>query len=197
EGKRMLADLADFGVPTVLFSGGEPLMRSDVLKLASHAQALGMRTVLSTNGTLIDGRRAKRIAAAGFSYVGVSLDAIGPAHDKLRGKQHAFEEAIAGIRAAQGAGLRTGVRFTLHGLNREHLGPVFELAQAIGVNRLCIYHLAYAGRGDRLQRFDLSPDQTREAIEEVFDRVEALGESGSPLEGLTVDNPVGSALVLM
>lgn len=197
EGERMLADLADFGVPTVLFSGGEPLMRSDVFELASHAQGLGMRTVLSTNGTLIDGGTAERIAAAGFSYVGVSLDAIGPAHDKLRGKQHAFEEAVAGIRAAQGAGLRTGIRFTLHGLNREHLGPVFELAQEIGVQRLCIYHLAYAGRGGRIRRHDLRPDQTREAVEEVFDRVEALGDSGSPLEVLTVDNPVDSVLLLM
>ncbi len=197
EGERMLADLADFGVPTVLLSGGEPLMRPDVFELATCAQALGMRTVLSTNGTLIDDATAERIAAAGFSYVGVSLDAIGPAHDKLRGKVGAFQGAIAGIRAAQGAGLRTGIRFTLHGLNREYLGQVFDLAQEIDVERLCIYHLAYAGRGGKISKHDLSPAQTREAVEEIFDRVEDLGRGDSPVEVLTVDNPVDNALLLM
>ncbi|MHB8491237.1 MAG: radical SAM protein [Solirubrobacteraceae bacterium] len=197
EGVRMLADLADFGVPTVLLSGGEPLTRPDVFELAAEARALGMRTVLSTNGTRIDDTTAERIAAAGFSYVGVSLDAIGAAHDKLRGKLGAFDEAIAGIRAAQRAGLRTGVRFTLHGLNREYLGQIFDLTEELGVQRLCIYHLAYAGRGGKISKHDLSPVQTREAVEEVFDRVEAFGRSGSEVEVLTVDNPVDSALLLM
>ena len=65
EGHRLLEDLAAFGVPTVLFSGGEPLTRPDVLELATKAGELGMRTVLSTNGTKIDAAKAKEIAAAG------------------------------------------------------------------------------------------------------------------------------------
>lgn len=65
------------------------------------------------------------------------------------------------------------------------------------MQRLCVYHLAYAGRGDKLSRHDLSPQQTREAVEEIFDRVEALGERGSELEVLTVDNPVDNVLLLM
>lgn len=198
EARRMLSDLASFGVPTVLFSGGEPLMRPDLLELAAHAHALGMRTVLSTNGTRIDGTTAARIVAAGFSYVGVSLDATAPGeHDKLRGKRGAFTDALAGIRAAQAAGLRTGIRFTLHGLNRDHLGPMFDLALEVGVQRLCVYHLAYAGRGGRIRRHDLAPWQTRSAVEELFDRVEALHAAGARLEVLTVDNPVDNVLLLM
>ncbi|MFN8163939.1 MAG: radical SAM protein, partial [Solirubrobacterales bacterium] len=54
DGKRLLGELAQFGVPTVLFSGGEPLLRPDLLELAAHAHRLDMRTVLSTNGTRID-----------------------------------------------------------------------------------------------------------------------------------------------
>jgi Fe-coproporphyrin III synthase len=196
EGERMLADLAAFGVPTVLFSGGEPLMRPDIFALAASARALGMRTVLSTNGTRIDRRTARRIAAAGFSYVGVSLDAIGRAHDKLRGTLHAFEDAVAGIRAAQRVGLRTGIRFTLHGLNRGQLAGVFDLALRLRVQRLCIYHLAYAGRGGKIRRHDLGPPETRVAVEEIFERVEALHAAGSELEVLTVDNAVDNVLLL-
>lgn len=115
----MLSDLAAFGVPTVLFSGGEPLLREDLFELAARAAQLGMRTVLSTNGTRIDALTAKRIADAGFSYVGVSIDGIGPRHDKLLGKKGAFEATLAGVGAVQERGVRTGLRFTLHGLNRD------------------------------------------------------------------------------
>lgn len=197
DGLRLLHELADFGVPTILFSGGEPLLRRDLFELAATARELGMRSVLSTNGTHIDDVTAARIADAGFSYVGVSLDAIGALHDKLRGKRGAFEDAVAGIRAAQDAGLRTGIRFTLHGRNRDQLGAMFDLAVELDVQRLCVYHLAYAGRGERIRRHDLTPPQTREAVEEILDRVEALGAAGSELEVLTVDNPVDGALLLM
>jgi radical SAM protein with 4Fe4S-binding SPASM domain len=196
EGYSMLEDLAAFGVPTVLFSGGEPLTRPDVLDLATRAGELGMRTVLSTNGTKIDAAKAEEIAAAGLSYVGISIDGIGALNDKIRGKKGAFDAAIAGIQAAQGAGLRTGIRFTVHALNRSQLGAVFSLAEIEGVNRLCIYHLAYAGRGDKMQSHDLTPEQTRGVVEEVFDRTEDLGRRGVEMEVLTVDNPVDHVLLL-
>ncbi|MGV1049414.1 MAG: radical SAM protein [Solirubrobacterales bacterium] len=196
EGMRLVADLAAFGVPTVLFSGGEPLLRPDLLKLAALAQSLGMRTVLSTNGTRIDAPRAAEIAVAGFSYVGVSLDGIGPLNDKMRGSRGAFEAALAGIRAARDAGIRTGIRFTMHARNRSHLGAIFELAEAERVNRLCVYHLAYAGRGGRMRGHDLAPARTRAAVEEIFDRTEDLGRRGVELEVLTVDNPVDHVLLL-
>ena len=196
EGVRLIGDLAAFGVPTVLFSGGEPLLRPDLLKLAALAQSLGMRTVLSTNGTRIDAAVAAEIAVAGFSYVGISLDGIGPLNDKMRGSRGAFEAALAGIRAAREAGMRTGIRFTMHARNRSHLGAIFELAEAEGVNRLCVYHLAYAGRGGRMRGHDLAPAQTRAAVEQIFDRTEDLGRRGVELEVLTVDNPVDHVLLL-
>lgn len=196
EGLRLIGQLADFGVPTVLFSGGEPLMRADLFELASAASSAGMRTVLSTNGTLIDDAMAARIVEAGFSYVGISFDGIAELHDKMRGKKGAFDDALSGIRAAQRAGLRTGVRFTLHALNRPQLREVFELAEKEKVNRLCVYHLAYAGRGEKLQRFDLEPYETAEAVQEIFDIVEEMQERGTDLEVLTVDNPVDNVALL-
>lgn len=196
EGMSLLGELAAFGVPTVLFSGGEPLLRPDLLKLAALAQSLGMRTVLSTNGTRIDASVAAEIAVAGFSYVGISLDGIGPLNDKMRGSHGAFEAALKGIRAARDAGIRTGIRFTVHARNRSHLGAIFELAEAERVDRLCVYHLAYAGRGSRMSSHDLAPAETRAAVEEIFDRTEDLGRRGVDLEVLTVDNPVDNVLLL-
>jgi Fe-coproporphyrin III synthase len=196
EGYRLLEDLAAFGVPTVLFSGGEPLTRPDVLELATKAGELGMRTVLSTNGTKIDAAKAEEIAATGLSYVGISIDGIGALNDKIRGSKGAFEDALSGIRAAQAAGLRTGIRFTVHALNRSQLGAVFSLAEIEKVNRLCVYHLAYAGRGGKMKSHDLTPAETRGVVEEVFDRTEDLGRRGVDIEVLTVDNPVDHVLLL-
>lgn len=196
EGLRLIGQLADFGVPTVLFSGGEPLSRPDLFELAAAARDAGLRTVLSTNGTLIDDEKAARIADAGFSYVGISFDAIGQLHDKLRGKKGAYQGALDGIRACKAAGLRTGVRFTLHGLNRPQLPQIFELAESEQVDRLCVYHLAYAGRGEKISHFDLQPHETAEAVEQIFDLVEEMHERGGELEVLTVDNPVDHVALL-
>jgi radical SAM protein with 4Fe4S-binding SPASM domain len=196
EGRRLLEELAAFGAPTVLFSGGEPLLRSDLTELATLARQLGMRTVLSTNGTRIDESTAGELAAAGFSYVGISFDGIGALNDKMRGSKGAFGAALGGIRAAREAGLRTGIRFTMHRRNRAQLGDVFALAEAEQVNRLCVYHLAYAGRGERMRRHDLPAAETRAAVEEIFERTEDLGRRGIELEVLTVDNPVDHVLLL-
>jgi sulfatase maturation enzyme AslB (radical SAM superfamily) len=110
-------DLADFGVPVILFSGGEPLLREDLFALAARARDRGIRCVLSTNATLIDTDTARRLKDAGFSYIGVSIDGIDDAHDRMRGKRGAFGAALEGLRRCREAGLRRGLRFTLTRLN--------------------------------------------------------------------------------
>ncbi|MHC4423787.1 MAG: radical SAM protein, partial [Planctomycetota bacterium] len=113
EAKDVLRDLAGFGVPSVLFSGGEPLMRKDLFELMSTGRELGLRTVISTNGTLITADMAKQIKAHDVSYVGISLDGIGPINDKFRAVEGAFDKAVEGIRNCQDAGVRIGLRLTL------------------------------------------------------------------------------------
>ena len=83
EGKRLLDDLATFGCPVILFSGGEPLMRHDLSLLISHARSLGMRAVISTNGTMIMPEKAQEFKELGLSYVGVSLDGLKNTNDKF------------------------------------------------------------------------------------------------------------------
>lgn len=197
EGRRLIAELAEFKVPTLLLSGGEPLTRPDLFELAEAAREAGLRTVLSTNETLLDEAAARGAVEAGISYVGVSVDGIGPLNDKMRGKRGAFDAALGGVRAAKAAGLRTGLRFTIHALNRRDLGAIFELAERERVDRLCVYHLACAGRGERLKKVDLEPAETRRAVEEIFERTEDLARRGVGLEVLTVDNPVDNVLLLM
>jgi radical SAM protein with 4Fe4S-binding SPASM domain len=196
EGIGLLDDVRQFDVPAVLFSGGEPLVREDTLKLIRHARGIGLNCTLSTNGLLIDASMADRLADAGLRYVGISLDGIGVRHDKLRGMAGAFDGSLAAIDRCRERGIKVGVRFTVHALNQEDLDAIFDLCVAHDVQRLCVYHLAYAGRGGKMQKVDLSPAQTREVVDRIFCRTRRLHEGGQRLEVLTVDNHADAAYLL-
>ena len=147
--KAVIDDLAGFGVPSILFSGGEPLMRHDLFELIAYAVGKGLRTVISTNGTLIDEDKAREIKRLGVSYVGISLDGIGPINDKFRGVPGAFERAVQGIRNCQDAGVRVGLRLTLTKRNAQDMEGLFDFFEAEGIERACFYHLVPSGRGRR------------------------------------------------
>ena len=128
-----------------------------------------MRTVISTNGTLIDLDAAARIKEAGFSYVGISLDGIDETNDRFRGMSGAFDAALAGIRACADVGVRTGLRLTLNRHNYEDLNAIFDLLEEEEIRRACFYHLVYAGRGARIQTDDLSLEESRAAVDLISD----------------------------
>jgi radical SAM protein with 4Fe4S-binding SPASM domain len=184
-------------VPVLLFSGGEPLLREDLFDLAAYAAGKGIRCVLSTNGTLITPAVTKRIKEAGFSYVGVSLDGVGAVHDKIRGNKGAFDAALRGIRCCQDTGIPVGLRFTVHAINVAELPAIFDLAEEERIPRLCVYHLAYAGRGDKMRRFDLEPRQTRAAVDYIFQRSQDLHARGIEKDVLSVDNHADNAYLYL
>lgn len=188
EGISLLDDLAEFGVPVVLFSGGEPLMRADLIELARYAVQKGMRAVISTNGTLLSRELALELKDVGLSYVGVSLDGLEEVNDRFRGKEGAFRQALEGIRYCQAAGLKVGLRFTINRMNVQEVSNVFDLLEALNVPRVCFYHLVYAGRGTRLVEQDLDHDETRRVVDLIIDRTRDLHDRGMPKEVLTVDN---------
>jgi 12,18-didecarboxysiroheme deacetylase len=188
EGLAMLDDLKAFGVPVVLFSGGEPLMRPDLLTLVEHSVGLGMRAVISTNGTLIDQEMAGKLKKFGLSYVGISLDGVEATHDRFRGEQGAFAAAMEGVRNCQEAGIKVGLRFTINKHNYKEISAIFDLVEDREIPRVCFYHLVYTGRGSRLVEAALSHEETRGVVDLIIDRTAELFARGKPKEVLTVDN---------
>ena len=188
EGEALLDDLADFGSPVVLFSGGEPIMRPDLPHLVRHAVSTGMRAVISTNGTLITREVAAELKDLGLSYVGVSLDGMPETNDRFRGVKGAFDQAMQGIANCQEVGLKVGVRFTMSRHNVHDVPAIFDLIEEHGIPRVCFYHLVYAGRGSKLIEEDLSHQETRETVDLIIDRTKGLYDRGMEVEVLTVDN---------
>jgi len=188
EGKRFLDDIADYGAPVVLFSGGEPLMRPDIFELSAYATSVGLRPVFSTNGTLITEEAARKAKEVGIKYVGVSLDGLEAINDSFRGMDGAFERAIQGMRNSLAAGLKTGLRFTISKHNRDDLPGVLLKLKEIGVNRACLYHLDYVGRGKDIMKDDLDHAETRAAVQHYFDLTRQHHAEGFPIETLLVGN---------
>ena len=188
QAKAMMDDLQGFGVPVILFSGGEPLVRPDLVELARYAVDKGMRAVISTNGTLISQDRAKALKKVGLSYVGVSLDGMEAVNDQFRGKKGAFKDAMTGIKNCQDVGLKVGLRFTINRINKEEIPRIFDLLEKENIPRVCFYHLVYAGRGSDLMEQDLDHEETRKAVDLIMDRTKDLHDRGKAKEVLTVDN---------
>ncbi|MBN2402877.1 MAG: radical SAM protein [Spirochaetes bacterium] len=188
EGLKLINQLALFNIPSLLFSGGEPLMRKDIFELIEHASVKEIRPVLSTNGTLIDKDNAKRIRDSGIVYVGISLDGMESVNDEFRGQKGAFLKAMKGFENCRSAGQRVGLRLTLTKRNYKDLQKIFDFIEKEQINRACFYHLVYSGRGENMYKDDLSHSESRDAMDIILARTKDFFDRGLDINILTVDN---------
>ncbi|MBQ9694243.1 MAG: radical SAM protein [Kiritimatiellae bacterium] len=188
EALRAIDGFAAFGCPVLLFSGGEPFIREDILDLAAYARQKGLRVVFSTNGTCITAPIAQRIAEIGVSYVGISIDGVRETHDAFRGVPGAYDRSLAAIRLCREAGVKVGLRVTLTRANAREIPAIFSLMREERIPRICLYHLVYTGRGAEIQADDLTHEESRQTVDCIIDETRQSFEMGHPLEVLTVDN---------
>jgi radical SAM protein with 4Fe4S-binding SPASM domain len=190
EGLRLIDDLKEFSIPSLLFSGGEPFMRPDLFQLIGYAAKKGIRPVISTNGTLIDLDTAKKIKDAGVTYVGISLDGMEEINDRFRGVEGAFARAMKGFENCGAVGQRVGLRLTLTKRNYLDLDRIFDFIEKEGINRACFYHLVYSGRGGEMFGDDLTHAESRDALDVIIRRTAGYFARGLDINILTVDNHV-------
>jgi radical SAM protein with 4Fe4S-binding SPASM domain len=185
----VIDDLAELGVPLILFTGGEPLMREDLWDLAHHARSRGLKMALSTNGTQITPEVARKIMEAGIEYAGISLDgARAETHNRFRNSPGAFEKTCSAFAACRETGLRCGVRVTLTQENRHELGDLVDLALVLGASRFCLYWLVPTGRGsDSYTRLQLDRAGVVEALDVLYRKAKETDPAA--MEFLTVDAP--------
>lgn len=193
----VMDDLKAFGVPVLILSGGEPLLRPDILDIARRALQQRFYVGLSTNGTLIDAAWAERIAQVGFNYVGISLDGLHAVHDRFRRLQGAFDRSLNAVRLLRDRGVRVGLRFTMTDMNAADLRPLLELMRAQGIPKFYFSHLNYAGRGNLHRGRDARFEATREALELIFDRAWEDARRGGGEEYVTGNNDADGPFLLL
>jgi len=193
---RVMEDLKAFGVPALILSGGEPLLRKDIFQIAERAKAMGFYTALSTNGTLIDPPLAQRIHDTGFDYVGISLDGLGATHDKFRRKAGAYAASLAALRLCRDLGVKVGVRFTLTQDNAADLPGLLDLVEDERIDRFYLSHLNYAGRGNVNRKRDAHFLVTREALDLLFARAWDAARRGVVKDFVTGNNDADGVYLL-
>ncbi len=134
--ERHLADIEALGVRWVVFSGGEPLMHSDLFRLARLLGSRGIRTTILTTGLLLE-RDAAQIVES-IDDVIVSLDGPREVHDQIRRVRGAFEKLEAGVDALRGRDpdFPIAARTTVQRLNHEYLGQTVDTAKVLGLESI-------------------------------------------------------------
>lgn len=172
QAKAVIDDLYTYGVKVLIFSGGEPLLREDVLELIQYASSLGMHPYLSSNGSLIDQSMAKKLKDVGVLYVGISIDGLKDFNDHYRGLAGGFQKASQALSFCVQEGMKTGLRMTLTQNNADQLNDLIDWAEELGVQRFYVSHLHYSGRGKQIAGDDLSTQSTRSLLIKLFELAE-------------------------
>ncbi len=192
----VMDDLRRFGVPALILSGGEPLMRPDIFAITRRAKEMGFYVALSTNGTLIGPSNIDAIAEAGYGYVGISLDGIGATHDGFRRKDGAFAASFSALRLCRDRGIKVGVRFTPTMDNAHELPELLNLIEREGIERFYLSHLNYAGRGDTNRGTDAHHRTTRWIMDLLFDACWTAVSRGRPSDFVTGNNDADGVYLL-
>jgi radical SAM protein with 4Fe4S-binding SPASM domain len=164
EACRLMEQIAALAPGAMLvLSGGEPLLRRDLVALVKRAAGGGLVPVVGTNATLLGACPATALKAAGAAGIGASVDSATPEfHDRLRGRRGAWRAAMDGILAARRAGLPVALQATVFEENRGELGALADLAESLGAIALSLFFLVCTGRG--VKRTDLAPTAYEEAL---------------------------------
>ncbi len=163
EALDLIDQMAAAGTEMLVLSGGEPLLREDVFDLARHAAGRGIMVVLGTNGVLIDGTAARRIADSGIRGVAISLDSLDPRiHDAFRAMQGAWALAVSGIDRCLEHGVRVLVQTTVMKKNLREMPAIVDFSYQKGATGFNAYFLVCTGRGEKMT--DISPAQYEDVL---------------------------------
>ncbi len=193
----VMDDLAAYGVPVLILSGGEPLLRPDIFDISRRAKAMGFYVGLSTNGVLISEPVMEDLVAVGYDYVGISLDGIGAVHDAFRGMKGAFEKSLNALRLCRDHGVKAGVRFTMTADNAHQFEDMLKLVHDEGLEKFYFSHLVYAGRGNKNRMDDAARELTRATMERLFEAAYEDAAAGRPIEYVTGNNDADGVFLLL
>ncbi|MDI6792802.1 MAG: radical SAM protein [bacterium] len=165
EALTMIDQIREVGQPTLILTGGEPLLREDIFDLAAYGIEKGLKVVMSPNGLLLTREVAKKLVEIGIPRISISLD--GPdaeSHDRLRGVPGAFEGVLAGIRAAKSEGLAFQINTTVTRQNCDRIENVMNLAVELGAAACHAFFLVPTGRGEGLKGEELTGQEYEDIL---------------------------------
>ena len=157
---RVIDELAAFAPECLtILTGGEPLLRRDILEIVGRASDRGLWVVVGTNGVRVTENLATRLAEAGARGLSLSLDALDPdRHDRFRRVRGAWENTVAGAGILHRTGLPFIVQTTVGSHNLDELEAIADFAHdRLAAKVWNLYFLVPTGRGQFVS--DITPEQ--------------------------------------
>ena len=168
EAKTLLEGIKRAGFKIMIFSGGEPLTRPDILELVEYAASLSLIPVFGTNGTLITETMAADLKKAGAKGMGISLDSLDKdKHDTFRDYKGAWDGAVRGMENCRKVNLPFQIHTTVMDWNSGELEQMTDFAVKIGAKAHHFFFLVPTGRAATIEEESLRA----EAYEEVLRRI--------------------------
>jgi heme b synthase len=168
---RLLDDVRSFATPIVILTGGEPLLRRDIFEIASYGTAKGLRMVLATNGTLLDGSTSRRLRDSGIQRVSISIDgATAESHDRFRGVEGSFAGALRGIGLLREGGLEFQINTTISRVNVAELPAIQSLAVDLGAVAHHIFLLVPTGRAKDFHEQEIAAADYERTLHWFYDQ---------------------------
>jgi AdoMet-dependent heme synthase len=154
----------------IIWTGGEPMSRPDILELVRHATQRGIRSVMAPCGMLVTESALVALKEAGVMACSFSLDgATATTHDAFRGVEGTFAMVTQAMKIAQQVGMPFQVNCTVSQLNQHELPAIREQAIAHGAKTLDLFFLVPVGRGKSLQDRALSSADTERVLRWAFE----------------------------
>jgi len=175
DAKKLLTEIKRAGFQIMIFSGGEPLMRPDILELVKFASDLGLFPVFGTNGTLITPQMAKDLKAAGARAMGISLDSLDAAkHDKFRSFPGGWQGAADGMKNCKAAGLPFQIHTTVMDWNAPELEDMIDFAVDVGARAHHFFFLVPTGRAATIEEESLRAEQYEDVLTRIMKKQQTV-----------------------
>ncbi|MCL1919469.1 MAG: radical SAM protein [Kiritimatiellaeota bacterium] len=167
---RVIDSLAAFAPPPmIIWTGGEPMARADILDLVRHATAKGIRSVMAPCGMMVTAESLAALKDAGVMACSFSLDgATAATHDAFRGVDGAFGIVTRAMDVAVSGGMPFQVNCAVSQINRDELPAIRDIAIARGAKTLDLFFLVPVGRGRDLRDVSLSAADTEAVLRWAF-----------------------------
>lgn len=170
ESKKFLEEVASFASPVIILTGGDPMMRKDIWEIAAYGKELGLRMVMSPNGTLINPETTGKMKETGIMRVSISLDGSNPeVHDAFRRVKGAFEGAIKGINYLKDAGIGFQINTTVTKHNLDDLDNMLNLVRELKADAWHVFLLVPTGRAKDMKDEEISPEQYEETLNYLYE----------------------------
>ena len=185
EGKRLIDQIAEVDdFRTLVFTGGEPLVRPDIFELLRHAKDVGFANIVATNGILIDEETAYRLKDCGVVCNAISLDAPDPkVHNGIRQNPEAFDLAMRGIEATKKAGILLQINTTAMEYNMPYLADLMDFVERQDVGIMLMYQLVAVGKGEKIEKATLKKNANQALSELISTKQKKMKTIIEPVAG--------------